>query len=371
MKILFSGTALHKGFSLAASIVPSSAMKQILQGVKLEVPAPGSGLPEAELTATDLEVLVKYRVPAKACEGEGSIVLPSSRTNNIFREWSGNEEISVSVDDGHCTLQSKGGCFKILGDDPMQFPKISKTDVAEFVEIDGEILGGMVEKVAYAASSIKALNVYSGIFVKISGDTIIMVGSDMSRLAVVKRKIHNPSHVAMSGIVAVKCLSFLQRFVSECKGILKVGIGESQIHFIGERGEVISQLIEGKYPNYEDVIPKNNDKKVEVNRDEMLSAVRMASFVSNEEYRVVDFSLTKGKLAIFSTAANVGEAALEIAAQYDGPDYTNTFNPDYILDFLKISDSETITIELGEISDAALFRTGHETLNVMTSVDWK
>ncbi|MCF6147830.1 MAG: DNA polymerase III subunit beta [Candidatus Kuenenia sp.] len=366
MKILSSGTALHKGFSLAASIVPSSAMKQILQGVKLEVT---NNL--AELTATDLEVLVKYRLPTKACEGEGGIVLPASRTNNIFREWSGNEEISVLVEEGHCTLQSKGGQFKILGDDHLQFPKISKTDVTDFVEIDGEILGNMVEKVAYAVSSIKALSIYSGIAIKISGDTMIMVGSDMNRLAVVKRKIHNPGNVTMSGIAAVKCLTFLQRFVSECKGILKVGIGESQIHFIGEKGEVISQLIEGKYPNYEDVIPKNNDKKIEVNRNELLSIVRMASFVTNEEYRVIEFSLTQGKLTIFSTAANVGEASLEIDAQYDGPDYTNTFNPDYILDFLKASDSETITIELGEVNDAALFRTGHEEINVMMPVDWK
>jgi DNA polymerase III sliding clamp (beta) subunit (PCNA family) len=97
----------------------------------------------------------------------------------------------------------------------------------------------------------------------------------------------------------------------------------------------------------------------------------MASFVTNDEYRVVEFSLTKNKLSIFSSAANVGEAALEIAAQYDGPDYTNTFNPDYILDFLKASDCETITIELGEIDDAALFKTGHEEINVMMPVEWK
>ncbi|MCZ7621695.1 MAG: DNA polymerase III subunit beta [Candidatus Kuenenia sp.] len=366
MKILFSGDALHKGFSLTASVVPSSAMKQILQGVKLEV-ADNC----AELTATDLEVLVKYRIPAKACEGEGGIVLPASRANNIFREWAGNEEISVTVEAGHCTLQSKGGSFKILGDDCLQFPNITKTDVTSFVEIDGEILGKMVEKVAYAVSSIKALSIYSGISVKIFGDTIIMVGSDMNRLAVVKRKVRNPENVSMSGIVGVKCLAFLQRFVSECKGTLMVGMGESQIHFIGEKGEVISQLIEGKYPNYDEVIPKNNDKKIEVNRDELLSIVRMASFVTNDEYRVVEFSLTKNKLSIFSSAANVGEAALEIAAQYDGPDYTNTFNPDYILDFLRASDCETITIELGEIDDAALFKTGHEEINVMMPVEWK
>jgi len=373
MKAIFSGNELYKGFNLAASIVPASAMKQILQGVKLEVVETGlkpvsTG---AVLTATDLEIWVKYLLPVKDGEGKGGIVLPANRTNNILREWSENEEVSLTLDEGTCTLRSRGGYFKILGDNPEQFPHISKTGITHFVEMDGEVLGKMVEKVSYAASTIKALSIYNGIFVDIYGDNLVMVGSDMNRLAMIKRKVDNPEGLTMSGIVAVKSLTFLQRFVSECKGTVKIGIGESQIQFITERGEVLSPLIEGRYPDYEEAIPKNNEIKIEVDKKDLLSTVKMASFVTTEEYRIIDFVLKPEKLAILSKAANVGEAELEIPVHYDGPEYTNTFNPDHIMDILKVSEGETIAIELGGPNDAALFKTGHEQLNITTPMEWK
>jgi DNA polymerase III sliding clamp (beta) subunit (PCNA family) len=195
-----------------------------------------------------------------------------------------------------------------------------------------------------------------------------MVGADGNRLSSVKRKIDNPGGVTMSGIVTVKCLTFLQRFVSECKGPLKIGINESRVWFTGERGEVISQLIDGQYPKYEGVIPKQNDKRVEVNREELLPMVRMASFMTGEGYRVVKFILGKEKLTLSSKAANVGEAELEININYDGPPFEIGFNPDYVLDALKAADSDVITMEFGDNTGAALFRTGHEQVNVIMPI---
>ncbi len=377
MNINFVGSDLYRSFNLVSSIVPSSAMKQVLQGVRLLVRDKN-----AEITATDLEVLVKYVLPVKECtEAEGGIVLPANRANNIFREWAGNEEISMSIEGSNCTIRSKGGYFKIIGEDFGQFPEINPTDMKGLVEIDGEIISDMVGKVIHAVSTIKARSPLCGVLVRITGDDIIMVAADGNRLSTVKRKISNPSEsnntqtaqnpVSIDGIVTVKCLTFLQRFAAECKGILKVGIGESQIRFAGERGEIISQLIDGQYPRYEDVIPKGNDKRVEVNRNELLSAVRMASFMTSEGYRVVKFLLKKGKLVLVSKTADVGETELEIIANYDGPDFEISFNPDYVLDILKVSGNDTVTIEFGDSEGAALFRTGHEQLNVIMPVELK
>lgn len=366
MNLSFNGNELYKGFNLVSGIVPSSAIKHILQGIRFEVRDK-----KVELTATDLEVLVKYTLLTKESVGDGSIILPAARVNNIFREWAGNEEVLVSFDGSSCVLKSGKGYFKIAGEDSGQFPMITITDVKSFVEVDGGIIGDMIGKVIHAASTMRARSTLCGVFVKIEKEEIVMAAADGNRLSMVKRKVENPDGVSMSGIATVKCLTFLQRFSTESGGMLRVGIGESQILFLGKRGEVISQLVEGQYPKYEDVVPKDNDKKIEVKRDELITAVRMASFMTSEGYHVVKFIFKDGKLMLQSKAAEVGEAELEIDASYQGPDLGICFNPEYVLDALKVSDSETIVIELKDNNNAALFRTGHEQLSVIMPIELK
>ena len=373
MNLSFHGNELYKGFNLVAGIVPSSTIKHVLQGIKFGVQDK-----KVELTATDLEVLVKYTLLAKESVGEGSIVLPAVRVNNILREWAGNEEILVSFDGGGCVLKSGKGFFKIAGEDAIQFPTIPVADVKGFVEIDDGIISDMIGKVVHAASTVRARSTLCGVFVEIkagphgNGDgEIVMAAADGNRLSMVKRKVENPGGVSMSGIATVKCLTFLQRFSSESKGVLKVGIGESQILFMGEKGEVVSQLIDGQYPKYEDVIPKENDKRVEVKRDELITVVRMASFMTSEGYNVVKFVFKDDRLTLMSKAAEVGEAELEIEAGYKGPDFEICFNPEYVLDALKVSDSETVVMELKDNNSAALFRTGHEQLSVIMPIELK
>ena len=372
MNLSFNGNELYKGFNLVTGIVPSSTIKHVLQGIRFGVKDKN-----VELTATDLEVLVKYTLLARESVGEGSIVLPAVRVNNILREWAGNEEILVSFDGGGCVLRSGKGFFKIAGEDSAQFPTIPVADVKGFVEIDNEIISDMIGKVVHA-SSVRARSTLCGVFVEIKAGShgngsgeIVMAAADGNRLSMVKRKVENPDGVSMSGIATVKCLTFLQRFTLESKGILKVGIGESQILFMGERGEVVSQLIDGQYPKYEDVIPKDNDKRVEVKRDELITVVRMASFMTSEGYNVVKFVFKDGRLTLMSKAAEVGEAELEIDASYKGPDFEICFNPEYVLDALKVSDSETVVMELKDNNSAALFRTGHEQLSVIMPIELK
>ena len=130
-------------------------------------------------------------------------------------------------------------------------------------------------------------------------------------------------------------------------------------------------MIDGQYPKYEDVIPKDNDKRIEVKRDELITVVRMASFMTSEGYHVVKFVFKEGKLMLQSKAAEVGEAELEIDAELPRAGFEICFNPEYVLDALKVSDSETVVMELKDNSSAALFRTGHEQLSVIMPIELK
>lgn len=364
MNINFSGNDLYNGFNLAAGIVPSSAIKNVLKGVKVE-----SRNNRVEFTATDLEVLVKYRPSVKECAEEGSIVLPAVRVTNVLREWAGNEDVLMSVEGSACLLKSKGGYFKIAGEDAGQFPDVVVPEAKDMVEIDGEVVSDMARRVMHSVSTVKVRSAFCGVFIRILGEDIVMVAADGNRMSCIKRKVHNSSGVSMDGIIAVKCLTYLQRFVAECRGMLRIGIGEFQIRFAGEKGEVISQLIDGQYPRYEYLLPVGNDRKVEVNRNELLSGVRMASFMTNEGYRVVKLVFKDGKLRLVSRAADVGEAEIEVAVSYEGSAFEISFNPDYVVDALKSSDSETVTMEFGGSDNAALFRTGHEQVEVIMPIE--
>ena len=366
MDLNFSGKELYGGFNLVASIVPSSALKSILKGVKVEVKNS-----RVELTATDLEVLVKCILSAKGCDEEGGIVMPAARVNNVLREWAGNEEVVVSIESGNCILRSRGGYFKIAGEDFRQFPEIAMVNTRGFVEIDGEVINDMIGRVIHSASTLKARSILCGVFVRVLGDDLIMVAADGNRMSSIKRKLSNPDGISMDGIVAVKCLTFLQRFVSECKGILRLGIGELQVCFAGEKGEIVSQLIDGRYPRYEDFIPKENDRKVEVDRIKLLSGVKMASFMTNEEYRMVKFIFKQGKLVLSARTADVGEAELEVAIKYEGPDFEISFDPVYIADALKVSDGDTVVMEFGVGDSAVLIRTGYEQFDVVMPLEMK
>jgi DNA polymerase III beta subunit len=367
MDIKLTGVDFHKGLSLLSGIVPSIAIKSVLQGIKFEFRGK-----KLELSATDLEVFVRYYIEAREVSGESKgMVLHASRLGNIARDWAGSEEILISVSEGNCVLKSKGGYFKLKSDDVEQFPSVSvrADSISGYIAVDGDILSSMISKVLYAVSTIKARSVLCGVLLWVEGDDLVLVSADGNRMSIVRRKILNPEKITINGIVTAKCLSFIQKFSSEEKGVLKFGLSESQLHVIGSKGEIISQLIDGQYPKYEEVVPKENDKKAEVNKEALLAAIRMASYMTSEGYRVVKFRLTKNKLNLSSRAADVGEAEQDLDINYEGPDFEISFNPDYVIDALKASDIGNVVMELGRKDGAAIFRTGHEQINIIMPIE--
>ena len=157
--------------------------------------------------------------------------------------------------------------------------------------------------------------------------------------------------------------------MSDWDGAIKIGMSESRVQFVGGKVEIVSQLIDGLYPDYNDIIPKRNDKKIEIKKDDVVSALKMASFMTDEGYRVVECVFGENKLKLSSRAMAVGETELEVNINYDGPTIKLNVNPDYILDVLKSSDEEIIPAEFGDNESAILFRAGHEHVSVVMPME--
>lgn len=353
MKAVFNGNDLSKGFNLVASVVPVSATKHVRGGAKIRMV---NGI--AVLTATDREIKIKYEVNTTSCDGDGSIALPAATVNKILQGLAVNREISMEIKEGSCFLESNGGRFKILGEDTKRFPDTTPC-LVNFIEISSDTINSMASKVTHAVSTTEIMSMFNGVYVVIEGDTITMVAADGHRMSVVEHTIANPSGISAQGIIPMKCITLLQRFTSDWDGVLKVMLNESWVRFTGGGIEIESLLIDYQYPDYKDIIPKGNDKKVEIKKDDLVSALRIASCITDKKYPSVTLNLEKGKLMLYSREADVGETELEVNINYDGPAFKLEVNPEFILDAIKSLDQKTVAAEFGGVEDAIVFRAGH------------
>ena len=144
-----------------------------------------------------------------------------------------------------------------------------------------------------------------------------------------------------------------------------LAVEETQIKIKTQRALIFSRLIEGHFPDYEAVVPSNTDKKLAVQRDLLLSAVRKSALMTTDKTRAVKLSASKGKLVLFTRTQDVGEAKVEIPVDYKGEEIDIVFNPDYVADYLKVVTDETVELHLKDRSSAGIFRAGKDYVYVL------
>lgn len=365
MKISLTGKELHKGFGVIAGAVPRITTMNILQNAKLEVKNN-----KAELTATNLSTSVKYQLEITSCDGEGVVALPAIRVSKIANELTDSDDITLSTNGPKCTLKSSKGSFTFLSENPDRFPQISGVKTKSYVETDSDTLGSMLHKVGHAAlREVKEVNL-NGILIKIHNDDITMVTASTARLSMIKRKIVNPDNISVQAIMPVGQLSTLKNFLAEYKNEstpIKIAIDNSRACFWNEKGKFMYQLIEGNFINYEDIFQIPHDKKIAINRDELFSLVKTASYMTNEMNNYIKLSFTDKKLTI-STINNLGDAELTATTTFDIPNTDLYFNPQYVLDALSVADDE-ITIEFTDNNKPILFKTGFEHQEIVLTMN--
>ncbi len=350
MKIKCNKEIIKKGFHIVENVISGSNINPMLQNVKIV-----ANENTLELSTTDLEVSVSYLIESVEVITPGIMVGPESQISSIVKEWI-EDTIEITEEEKKCVITGKDEYFKILCAEPDGFPTIPQFVEEEFIEIDKDILRDMIKKTAFIILGDRAKQGSNGIFLDIRENQIKMVTNDGRRLGEVKKKIDNPNNISRSCIIPVKGIMQMQRIVSEQDETVKLRIEEKRIFIKTKNSTLCSQLLEGQYPNYEEIIPTDLNKKVSINKGELESAIRRVSIMTTDEYKLLRFKFSGNILEMRCVSPDVGESNVAIPIEYVGEEIEIGLNPEFLLDFLKNVDSERVQLELKDPGTAGVFK---------------
>jgi len=350
MKINCFQGDLIRGIQTVGSAVAGRATLPILTNILLEAKKE-----KIELSATDLEIGIKCSVPAQV-KKEGAITISAKRFSDIVRELP-EGPVEMETEDSQMKISSSGIFFKVLGLPAEEFPTLPKVESENRFSLDSQLLRGMVQKTIFANSRDETRYILNGSYLEMEKDRIIMTATDGHRLATVSHKIEKGPKKKIGAIIPTKALNELNRLLEEPKKV-EATIGENQISFSldlpteasAQAGGIIlsSKLIEGKFPEYKQLIPKKSVRKLSINREKLLKGVRRAALLADARTGAVELLAYSNKLIIRSQTPQVGEAREEMDIDYSGEEIRTAYNARYILDILKNIFSEEVSLELNE-----------------------
>ncbi|MBZ0155357.1 MAG: DNA polymerase III subunit beta [Alphaproteobacteria bacterium] len=313
------------------------------------------------ITATDLETAFKEPIALAVAE-EGNICIPAKKLFEIVREMEGDITLE-SVDSKWLKIKSGKSHFRLACLSPEEYPVWPSLPAdSEEMVMESPVLLEMIDKTLYAAGESDTRYVLNGLLFNIKTDgTLTVVGTDGHRLALSKKTVGATSAEEKRIIFSRKSLSELRRFLTDESKEVKLTIGKNHILFALNDIQFLTRLIEGTYPNYEQVIPSAGEKTLSVDKNTLMRALRRVSIMSKERSSAVKVDIDDNTMGISASNPDLGEAKDEITVEYAGSAITLAFNARYILDALGVMDSEKIVFKLNEpLSPTLIMEEGSE-----------
>ncbi|MCB9833506.1 MAG: DNA polymerase III subunit beta [Planctomycetes bacterium] len=342
MKFRASRQALLEAFQVAGSVVSSRAIRPILGCVHLVVHQD-----RAEASATDLEIAIRYRLPVLAVVEPGEAVVPAARLTAILRECSSDEVELDSDSGGKIHLVSGSSSFQLLSEHPEEFPRIPEFPDAAAFGLNRDKLVSLIRKTSFAVAKEKSRFAFNGAKLHIEGNEARMIATDGKRLAMMVEEIDNSDGVEAGHIVPARALQVFEKVLGEEDDLVRIALDDKEIMLKTTRAEISSRLVDGSFPNYKAVIPETCAFTVGFDREELIRAFRQAALLTNQETRSVRMKLVDGRATLSAQALDAGEARIDLdAPDHQGEEFVIAFNPDFIVEGLKVVAGERVQIGL-------------------------
>jgi len=267
------------------------------------------------LTATDLETTVSSQIELSESEGDGSIVIPAKLIVETIKSLADIPVIFTINDDYSIEISAGDGFYNLMGWDADQFPEKSELGNSTAIQISSEHLSNAISKTAFATGSAEMRPVMAGVYCQLFPENIVFVATDAHRLVKYNNKSVKPG-VEASLILPKKPLLLLKNIIPSDDNIISIAYDERNIRFTIESLSITSKLIEGKYPNYEAVIPTNNTNILQIDRLELLQKMRNISLYANQSTHQVRMKIEASRLTLtaedidYSTKATVSIACV-------------------------------------------------------------
>ena len=299
----------------------------------------------------------------------GEALVPADKLSQIVRESVVDPTLNIETEQELTHIKGQDSHFKLMGYPASEFPPVPQLTSDVDFEIAADELHRLVAQTVFATARENSRYAINGVLVDREDNKLAIVATDGHRLALAKGSCRSGKG-KQSAIVPTKALQLLLRLFDGGEQAVKVQLIDNQIVFASEVAVLTSNLVEGNFPPYEDVIPKDSDKKAMLNTGALTSAVRRAALLTTEESKGVRLSFAKEVLTLTSRAPEMGEARIDVECpKYDGETIEVGFNPQYILDALKIVDEDEVTMEFKASNQPGVLKTGSHFLYVVMPVN--
>jgi DNA polymerase-3 subunit beta len=341
---------LVKGVSTVQNAISVKTTLPILSNILLEATKD-----RLKIVGTDLDIGIITEIPAKT-QAQGSITVPAKKFLDIIKELP-DSPVTISVKKNNMMhIICENAQFKIMGIPKDDFPKLPEFKESDAIKIDQELFKTMLNMTSFAMSRDETRYILNGVYVIIKKNSIQMVATDGRRLALMERSIDLPKNIDKKIVVPVKAVQELHRNLKD-EGELSLVLGNNQAMFNVGDCIIITRLIEGEFPNYEQVIPKESKDKVVVDREKFLLAAKRASLLTSQDSQAIKINLEKGKMVISKHSPDIGEAREEVGVKYSGSSFSIGFNPSYLIDALKSLGEQSVHFELQDAEKPGVIRT--------------
>jgi DNA polymerase-3 subunit beta len=406
MKVIFDRAALLAAVNNVASCVPSRSPQAVLSCVKIVATKSGS-VGEVNLLGSDGETSLQLTLTAVDVAQPGVAVVSADKLRQIVQAVENEPTLTLDLEGDVCRIRGSASIFKVFAfpvDDYPAFPEYPTTGTpprATLILPSGSLLS-MVNKTVFATAKETSRYAINGVLLKRDGKKIEMVATDGRRLALCRTTLKPSLNAGSEGgsaacIIPTKALGMLGRVIAAPDESVRITLTDNRIFFAFEespagdaekpekgkkekaaaagskvRAVLSSTLVEGAFPPYEDVIPKDQDKKATVDRDALAAAVREAKILTNEESRGVRmaFSGKSKKLKLTSRAPEMGESEVDVSvSDYQGEDLEISFNPEFIADVMRAIEEPEVVLELKAANKPGILRSGTDFTYVVMPVN--
>jgi len=349
MKVRIGRDELLTGLQRVQGVVEKRNTMPILSNILLEAKQDG-----VEIVATDLELGMRGLYKATVIK-TGGVTVSARKLFEIIKELPAGDIELTAGDNNWTTIQSGKSQFKVVGLPSAEYPALPAIEREGLTPLSGDGLLELIRKTLFAAGDNDARYILNGLLVTLvvtdKKTALRLVGTDGHRLAVAEQEVGKAGSKGgpqdIKAIIPKKAAQEMRRLLEEGgDGEPLIGFTKNLMIFRKSGLLMTSRLMEGNYPNYQQVIPKDGGKKISVNRVELESALRRVSVLSKDKANAVKVSFGSGKMTLFSSNPDYGEATEEIPARYEGEALNTGFNARYLLDVFSVMDGESISLQM-------------------------
>src|SRR6516165_1147451 len=356
MKIVCHREGLLAACQLASVAVATRDVKPVLRNLKAIVDDD-----RCTLMATDLELGIRLEVRGIKVEEPGAALLPTSRLIAILREAM-DEEMTIEAGADKCIVRGNTNEFEMPAEDPSAFPDVPAFAEEKYHELSAGVLREMIKSTIFAAATEGQVRfgATTGILWELEEEKASLVATDGRRLALMTAQAKPYGEHTTKGqlpVVPTKAMNLLAHNLTEPDETIRISLRANEVLMKTERAMIYSRLVEGRFPNYKQVVPQKHTHRVPFTVGPFLAAVRQAAIMTDDESKRVRFQFAKKKLTLRAQGVESGQSRVELPIDYDGKGLEISFDPKFVTDMLRVLEPDTpLTLDMSEGDKPAIFR---------------